>query len=180
MYFVDSRFQEGPRAGLCLGVPEVLCLGLFLAGLILCRSASEHTVHASKEASDFRRAARPEREPRPSARLEKRLPKSNDGSSANGSSNGQSLNTWNQEIDQAAKAANPTLAEDLFDRVLRAGLVPDAVSYNSVIHACAKAGALTRAERWLTHMKSQGTIPNVITYNILMDGYAKADNARGA
>merc|ERR1719486_1303022 len=120
MYFVDSRFQEGPRAGLCPGMPELLALGLFLAGLSLCRWESEHTVHAPKGASAPRKGARPEREPRPSGRPEDRLPRSTERSSANGSSSGQSLNAWNQEIDRAAKAANPTLAEELLNKILRA------------------------------------------------------------
>merc|ERR1719163_2158092 len=58
MYFVDSRFQEGPSAGLMPGVAELLAAGLFLSGLFLCRSENKSSFPACKEPSASRKGNR--------------------------------------------------------------------------------------------------------------------------
>merc|ERR1719284_1450211 len=60
MYFVDSRFQEGPSAGLMPGVAELFAVGLFLSGLFLCQSESRVRLPASKLPSAPRKGTRPE------------------------------------------------------------------------------------------------------------------------
>merc|ERR1719163_1412734 len=101
VYFVDSRFQGGPSAGLMPGVAELFAVGLFLSGLFLCQSESKVGFPTSKVPSAPRKGTRPEREFRPSARPEDTLPRNTQrgterGSANGGSSNGQSLTRWNQ------------------------------------------------------------------------------------
>jgi len=91
-----------------------------------------------------------------------------------------SIPHWNMDIDQAAKAMDPNRAEQLLLDMEKAGLCPDAISYNSVIHAWAKHGDIGRSEQWLLRMKRRGVEANNITFNILIDACAKADDADAA
>merc|ERR1719159_1086728 len=93
--------------------------------------------------------------------FEKRPPKGVQPSAGNGvHSVGTNVTSWNQEIDKAAKAVDPGLAEQILQRMEGEGVAPDVVTYNSLIHACAKAGSTHRAEKWLARMKDQGVDAN--------------------
>merc|ERR1719454_95890 len=54
------------------------------------------------------------------------------------SKKGKDLARLNQAISQAVKAENYEEAERLFTQILKCGLQPDSISFNSLIHACAK------------------------------------------
>jgi len=90
------------------------------------------------------------------------------------------LARWNQAINNAAKAGDPTKAMQLMGDIEKAGLQPDTISYNSVIHAHAKQGDIRSAEKWLKIMGERGVEPNTISYNILMDTCVKANEAAKA
>merc|ERR1719502_221640 len=90
------------------------------------------------------------------------------------------LARWNQAINNAAKAGEPSKAVQLLSEIEKAGLQPDTISYNSVIHAHAKQGDIRAAEKWLLKMHEKGVKPNTISYNILMDTCVKANDAAGA
>ncbi|XP_024539000.1 pentatricopeptide repeat-containing protein At1g62670, mitochondrial [Selaginella moellendorffii] len=65
------------------------------------------------------------------------------------------------------------------DRMLEAGLFPNAILYNNLISCLCKAGMLAEAESYLKRMP-QHCAPNVVSYNIIIDGYCKARNIEKA
>merc|ERR1719506_697917 len=92
----------------------------------------------------------------------------------------RALARLNQAINSAAKAGEPEKAEQLLEEIVKAGLQPDIISYNSVIHASAKQGDIKRAEWWLAAMRDGGAVPNTISYNILIDTCVKAGDSQAA
>lgn len=90
------------------------------------------------------------------------------------------LQRCNQAINDAAKADDADLAEQLLGDIPKLGLKPDSVSFNSVIHACARQGDIPRAEHWMRKMRASGVEPNVISFNIIIDTCVKADDAEAA
>jgi len=87
------------------------------------------------------------------------------------------ITEWYAAFDEAAKAADPDMAERLFAEMQLAGAQPNAVIFNALINACARKSHLKRAENWLRRMKAAGVKRNVVTYNTLIDTCSKVKDA---
>jgi len=58
--------------------------------------------------------------------------------------------------------------------MIRRGITPNLVCFNTVLHACAHNGDSARAMKWLQRTKAAGISLNKISYNSMIDTYAKA------
>ncbi|XP_010265454.1 PREDICTED: pentatricopeptide repeat-containing protein At5g10690 [Nelumbo nucifera] len=72
----------------------------------------------------------------------------------------------------------PQHALSLYDEILRQGLKPDKLTYNTMIFACVKSGRMDAAMHLFLEMKDQADnakhhhlLPDVITYTILIKGF---------
>jgi pentatricopeptide repeat protein len=61
--------------------------------------------------------------------------------------------------------------------MVRRGITPNLVCFNTVLHACAHSGDAGRALHWLEKISAAGVEPNKITFNSMVDAYAKAGDA---
>jgi len=66
------------------------------------------------------------------------------------------------------------------DEMIRRGVVPNLVCFNTVLHACAHNGDHVRAMKWLQKILNAGIVPNKITYNSMIDAHAKAGDVASA
>uniref|UniRef100_A0A7S4UB72 Pentacotripeptide-repeat region of PRORP domain-containing protein n=1 Tax=Alexandrium monilatum TaxID=311494 RepID=A0A7S4UB72_9DINO len=53
-------------------------------------------------------------------------------------------------------------------KMMRRGVLPDVISYNSVINSCARADDVTRASRWLDGLLGAGLRPDAVSYTALI------------
>mmetsp|Transcript_1966 Transcript_1966/g.7483 ORF Transcript_1966/g.7483 Transcript_1966/m.7483 type:complete len:337 (+) Transcript_1966:1036-2046(+) len=60
------------------------------------------------------------------------------------------------------------------EKMLAAGVEPDAITYNSVIHANSVSGNVEGAERWLEEMRRRGLETSVATFTAVIDACAKS------
>ena len=56
--------------------------------------------------------------------------------------------------------------------MLKAGVVADTISYNTVIKACAEAGDVARAEHWLSMISKAGFNADTISYSTVIQACA--------
>ncbi|CAK7325314.1 unnamed protein product [Dovyalis caffra] len=64
-------------------------------------------------------------------------------------------------------------AKSLLDSVIREGLTPDVVSYNTLICGLCKNSDVVEAEKYLHKLVNDGLEPDGFTYNTIIDGYCK-------
>lgn len=86
----------------------------------------------------------------------------------------------NQAIHQAAQAANPKLADQLFRDMVESGIVPSLSTFHALIHGCAKRGDMQNAEKWFDKLTEDGKEPTVETHNMMIDCAAKANDPQAA
>ncbi|XP_039172728.1 pentatricopeptide repeat-containing protein At3g22470, mitochondrial-like [Eucalyptus grandis] len=64
-------------------------------------------------------------------------------------------------------------ASVLLEKMMKAAIKPNAVTYTSVIQGVCDSGQLKEAQRLLSHMVQSRTMPNVRTFTILVDAHCK-------
>ncbi|CAL9754705.1 unnamed protein product [Musa acuminata subsp. burmannicoides] len=91
---------------------------------------------------------------------------------------GQSLLLYNLLIKGYTNSDFPLGALAVRDEILRQGLKPDKLTYNTLIFACVKSGRIDAAVRLLAEMKEETEkssccelIPDAVTYTILLKGF---------
>ncbi|CAN8299102.1 unnamed protein product [Cochlearia groenlandica] len=94
---------------------------------------------------------------------------------------GPSILIYNLLMKGYTNSESPQAAVALFDEILRLGLEPDRLTYNTLIHACIKCGDLDAAVKFLKEMKERAEEyygdylhPDVITYTTLVKGFGDA------
>jgi pentatricopeptide repeat protein len=73
-----------------------------------------------------------------------------------------------------AQAANPDAARKLFAAMKARGLVPDAVTYNTLLGVFVAAGEVLRAKAVLHKMQREGVVPDGWSYTTLLLGLGQA------
>ncbi|CAE8601479.1 unnamed protein product [Polarella glacialis] len=76
------------------------------------------------------------------------------------------IGTWSRTIPLSMPAI--VASQDLLARLFRAGLHPDAVTFNAAIGACERAQRWSEALSLLSSMLRQGVPQSVVTYNAVM------------
>ncbi|XP_065012170.1 pentatricopeptide repeat-containing protein At5g10690-like isoform X2 [Musa acuminata AAA Group] len=91
---------------------------------------------------------------------------------------GQSLLLYNLLIKGYTNSDFPLGALAVRDEILRQGLKPDKLTYNTLIFACVKSGRIDAAVQLLAEMKEENEkssccelIPDAVTYTILLKGF---------
>jgi pentatricopeptide repeat protein len=67
-------------------------------------------------------------------------------------------------------------AVELFEKMIKDGIKPTLVTYNSMIHANGKEGKMEDAEAWFARMGKYGIKPNLYVFsvfNTMISGYTK-------
>ncbi|KAK1323098.1 Pentatricopeptide repeat-containing protein [Acorus calamus] len=84
---------------------------------------------------------------------------------------------YNMLMKGYANSDSPLNALSVSDEMLRHGLKPDRLTYNTLIFACTKSGDMVTAMQFLAEMKDQartcnskGLLPNAVTYTTLLKG----------
>ncbi|KAF3560522.1 hypothetical protein DY000_02012306 [Brassica cretica] len=72
------------------------------------------------------------------------------------------------------KEGNFFEAEELYDDMIRMGVYPNTVTYNSIIDGFCKQDRLDDAEHLFYLMSTKGCSPDVITFSTLIDGSCRA------
>ncbi|KAM0936897.1 putative tetratricopeptide-like helical domain superfamily [Dioscorea sansibarensis] len=71
-------------------------------------------------------------------------------------------------------------ADKVVDEMVRLGLAPDEVTYNTIMNGYCKEGDVHRALVAHAEMMRRGLKPNVVTYTLLIDAMCKAGNLKKA
>ena len=71
-------------------------------------------------------------------------------------------------------------AEKVLERMIRKGLKPNTITYNSLIDACSKAPDVQRAEYWFGQMSANGFPPDVISFSSMINSCAQCGMAAAA
>uniref|UniRef100_A0A1J3IVT5 Pentatricopeptide repeat-containing protein n=1 Tax=Noccaea caerulescens TaxID=107243 RepID=A0A1J3IVT5_NOCCA len=94
---------------------------------------------------------------------------------------GPSVLIYNLLMKGYINSESPQAAVSLLDEMLRLGLEPDRLTYNTLIHACIKCGDMDAAMKFLKEMKEKAEEycddclhPDVITYTTLVKGFGDA------
>jgi pentatricopeptide repeat protein len=66
------------------------------------------------------------------------------------------------------------------DKMMRCGVTPNLVCYNTMVHACAQKGDCQRASWWMQRMRQNGVAPNKITYSSMMDVFTRVGDRPAA
>ncbi|KAL0561452.1 hypothetical protein IC582_001880 [Cucumis melo] len=66
-------------------------------------------------------------------------------------------------------------AWELFDKLSKEGIQPDAMAYTSMIHGFCKEGQVDKANILFQKMEENGCSPDLITYSILMRGFFESN-----
>ncbi|KAK9946763.1 hypothetical protein M0R45_012209 [Rubus argutus] len=89
-----------------------------------------------------------------------------------------SLSVYNLLMKGCINSGLPQGAIDMHDEIIRLGLKPDRLTYNTLISSCVKAGKLDAAMQYFEEMKDEaqkfshaGLFPDVITYSSLLKGF---------
>lgn len=64
-------------------------------------------------------------------------------------------------------------AFELFDKMLRLGIVPDIPTFNKLLHTLCKKGNVRGCERLLDKVFKRGVSPNLFTFNIFIQGFSR-------
>ncbi|XP_048493548.1 pentatricopeptide repeat-containing protein GUN1, chloroplastic isoform X2 [Beta vulgaris subsp. vulgaris] len=84
------------------------------------------------------------------------------------------LVSYNAVVDACAKAGVKfDVVNDIYDEMLRNGVDPDRITFNSMLAVC-KSGLWEEAMRLVTEMGMRGIDQDVFTYNTLLDVICKA------
>ncbi|XP_042389827.1 pentatricopeptide repeat-containing protein At5g10690-like isoform X1 [Zingiber officinale] len=90
---------------------------------------------------------------------------------------GQSLLLYNMLIKGYARSDFPLGALAVWDEIVRQGLKPDKLTYNTLIFVCVKSGRTDAALQLLAEMKEEAEkstcelIPDAVTYTTLLKGF---------
>ncbi|CAN6439545.1 unnamed protein product [Victoria cruziana] len=84
--------------------------------------------------------------------------------------------TYNTLIDTYGKAGQLQEASNLFNQMLRDGIVPNTITFNTMIHICGNHGLIEEADALLLKMEELRCLPDTRTYNILMSLHVKNKN----
>nr|XP_043612659.1 pentatricopeptide repeat-containing protein At3g23020 [Erigeron canadensis] len=90
--------------------------------------------------------------------------------------------TYNTLIDTYGKAGRVNDASEIFEQMLREGIVPNTVTLNTMIHMFGNHGRLEEVASLMQKMDQHQCVPDTRTYNILISLHVKHDNivmARG-
>ncbi|WOL01774.1 hypothetical protein Cni_G10491 [Canna indica] len=90
------------------------------------------------------------------------------------------LVSWNSMIAGCVQNSRPKEALSFFERMVGAGLEPDAFSFSSVLSACARVGARGHGERMHRLMLDKMIELNYILSSALIDMYAKCGSIDAA
>ncbi|XWS13755.1 hypothetical protein CRYUN_Cryun36dG0065500 [Craigia yunnanensis] len=99
--------------------------------------------------------------------------------SALGSDSHLSSYTYNTLIDTYGKAGQLREASETYEMMLREGIVPTTVTFNTMIHICGNHGLLEVASL-MKKMEEVQCLPDTRTYNILISLHAKHDDIKMA
>ncbi|XP_038885014.1 pentatricopeptide repeat-containing protein At1g34160 isoform X2 [Benincasa hispida] len=92
----------------------------------------------------------------------------------------KSLITWNTMIMAFAMHGDGYKASDLFEKMVRSGMSPDAVSYLSVLCACNHAGLVEDGLKLFDSMVQRGLAPNIKHYGAMVDLLGRAGRLKEA
>lgn len=92
----------------------------------------------------------------------------------------KSLITWNTMIMAFAMHGDGYKALDLFEKLGRCGMPPDAVSYLAVLCACNHAGLVEDGLKLFNSMAQRGLAPNIKHYGALVDLLGRAGRLKEA
>ncbi|KAL4590500.1 hypothetical protein LXL04_003431 [Taraxacum kok-saghyz] len=84
--------------------------------------------------------------------------------------------TYNTLIDTYGKAGRLEDASQMFDEMLKRGIVPNTVTLNSMIHMLGNHGQLDKVESLMQKMEQFQCVPDTRTFNILISVHIKHDN----
>ncbi|KAF3786558.1 Pentatricopeptide repeat-containing protein [Nymphaea thermarum] len=84
--------------------------------------------------------------------------------------------TYNTLIDTYGKAGQLQEASNLFNQMLKDGIVPNTITFNTMIHICGNHGLIEEADALLLKMEDLRCLPDARTYNILMSLHVKNQN----
>ncbi|CAA3007091.1 pentatricopeptide repeat-containing protein At1g73710 [Olea europaea var. sylvestris] len=84
--------------------------------------------------------------------------------------------TYNTLIDLYGKAGRLKDASDVFEDMLKSGVMPDTFTFNTMIFICGTHGYLSEAEELLNKMEERGISPDTKTFNIFLTLYADVGN----
>jgi len=87
---------------------------------------------------------------------------------------------FNQEIAQYSKQKMYDQACQVFEKMIRSGVRPDVVTYNTMINVLVKSQRLNDAFDLFGQMKASGIAPTIVTYTSLIDGCGKNQNLQKA
>ncbi|KAF3339261.1 pentatricopeptide repeat-containing protein [Carex littledalei] len=97
---------------------------------------------------------------------------------------GDSVYLYNLLMKGYAKASFPLGALTVKDEMMRQGVRPDKLTYNTLISACVKSGEMEKAVQLLSDMKEEARrsdsnelIPDAVTYTTLLQGFGKRKDA---
>ncbi|XP_076892884.1 pentatricopeptide repeat-containing protein At3g23020-like isoform X1 [Bidens hawaiensis] len=86
------------------------------------------------------------------------------------------VHTYNTMIDNYGKAGRLKDASDIFEKMLRKGIVPNTVTFNTMIHMFGNHGRLDEVASLMQKMEQLQCLPDTRTYNILISLHVKHDD----
>ncbi|XP_023526446.1 pentatricopeptide repeat-containing protein At1g34160 isoform X1 [Cucurbita pepo subsp. pepo] len=92
----------------------------------------------------------------------------------------KSLITWNTMIMAFAMHGDGHKALDLFEKLGRSGIYPDAISYLAVLCACNHAGLIEEGLKLFNSMVQRGVAPNIKHYGVVVDLLGRAGRLKEA
>ncbi|KAF5733085.1 pentatricopeptide repeat-containing protein [Tripterygium wilfordii] len=84
--------------------------------------------------------------------------------------------TYNCLIDGFAKAGEIEKARELFDQMIKEGVLPNVITLNTVVDGMCRHGRISAAVNFFNEMQSFGLKGNATTYTVLINAFCNVNN----